>query len=63
MSDDDAADNDPFDANHLDPYLFVSTIPPLHSLVLNKFTSIKDHVSERSALHLSLTSVCFIRPY
>jgi ATP adenylyltransferase/5',5'''-P-1,P-4-tetraphosphate phosphorylase II len=48
-ADDEAADSDPFDANHLDPYLFVSMIPPMHALVLNKYTSIQDHVSRRVA--------------
>ena len=36
---------DPFGADHLDPMLLVSTIPPMHTLVLNKFPSITDHVS------------------
>ena len=58
-----STDFDPFDSNHLDPYLFVSMIPPLHALVLNKYTSIADHVRLSQTGNPLTHNMYLYRPY
>lgn len=35
---------DPFDSETMDMNLFVTHVPPMHTLVLNKFPSFPNHV-------------------
>lgn len=48
---------DPFDAQTMDMNLFVSHIPPMHTLVLNKFPSFPHHVISPSSLLKLISSV------
>ena len=49
---------DPFDLETMDQNLFVTSIPPMHSLVLNKFPSFPNHVTTQFLFSFFLFCCC-----